>query len=101
MLLNAENYSKGFLIDEELMAGVTEHPAQPGSFVAFVLKLETGEYLGFEKYSTLDDALAAIDRIPRQWIYEKSGGCGEGACGEGHCGQGECKTSSCPKGIDH
>lgn len=99
MLLNAENYSKGFLIDEELMAGVTEHPAVPGSFVAFVLRLETGEYLGYENYATLGEALAAIDVIPRAWVYEKTAGCGEGACGEGHCGQGECGTGSCPKGL--
>jgi hypothetical protein len=98
MLLNAENYSKGFLIDEELMAGVTENPGAAGSFVAFVLRLETGEYLGYESYSTLDEALAAIGRIPRSWAYEKSSGCGEGACGESHCGQGECGTGSCPKG---
>ena len=98
MLLTEENYKKGFLIDEELMAGVTENPGETGSFVAFVLQLETGEYLGYEKFATLPDALGAIARIPREWAYEKTAGCGEGACGEGHCGEGECGTSSCPKG---
>lgn len=98
MLLNEQNYSKGFLVDEELMAGVTENPSSPGSFVAFVLRVETGEYLGFESYPSLGEALSAIDRIPRSWAYEKTSGCGEGACGKSHCGEGECGTSSCPKG---
>ena len=98
MLLNEENYKKGFLIDEELMAGVTEDPGAPGAFVAFVLRLETGEYLGYEKYPALSEALSALAGIPRDWTYENTAGCGNGACGEGHCGEGECGTSSCPKG---
>jgi hypothetical protein len=84
MLLNSDNYSRGFLLDGELMAGVTEHPERTGEFLAFVLRPETGEYLGYETYPALEGALTAINGIPRQWEYQKIGGCGDGEC-TGNC----------------
>ena len=98
--LNIENYSLGFLVDEELMAGVTQHPDQPNTFVAFVLQHSTGEYLGYQPYTSLDQALARINQIPRPWTFERiSGGCGGGKCGtkEGGCGGGGCKAGKCGK----
>jgi len=90
MLLTAENYSKGFLIDEELMGGVTQHPDQADLFVAFVLRHTTGEYLGYQPFAALDEALAAINQVQRPWQFEKVGGCGNGNCGEGQCKGGGC-----------
>ena len=109
--LTSENYSKGFLIDEDLMAGVTANsqadtsvktPAVASvlapekslegapektddlqSFSAYVLRHTTGEYLGFQNFPTLEEALFRINSIPRDWVYESSSGCG--ACGEGNC----------------
>jgi hypothetical protein len=99
--LNAENYSRGFLVDEELMAGVTQHPDQPDTFVAFVLQHSTGEYLGYQPYPSLDQALSRINQIPRPWTFERvGGGCAGGKCGtaEGGCGGGGCKAGKCGTG---
>jgi hypothetical protein len=93
--LTSENYRQGFLVDEELMAGVTEHPEQPGLYVAFVLHHTTGEYLGYQPFHELTEALTTINKIPRDWAFEKVGGCG-GCGGEGKCEGGKCGTKSCP-----
>ena len=96
--LNTENYSQGFLVDEELMAGVTQHPEQANTYVAFVLQHSTGEYLGYQPYTSLDQALDRINQSPRPWTFERiSGGCGGGKCGtgEGGCGGGGCKAGKC------
>ena len=95
--LNQENYSKGFLVDEDLMGGVTQDPVNSEIFVAFVLQHTTGEYLGYQPFPALEAALKTINQIPRSWTYERFGGCG--GCGEGgqcaigsngKCGQGKC-----------
>jgi hypothetical protein len=99
--LTLENYSKGFMIDEELMAGVTEHPEQRGLFVAFVLRHTTGEYLGYQPFEDLNEALGVINRISRPWKYDAAGGCGgcaggtcnkEGGGCPGSCAKGQCST---------
>ena len=101
MKLTADNYSKGFLIDEELMGGVTEHPEQKGAYMAYVLRHTTGEYLGYQPYENLDQALMAINTVERAWDYEKTSACGgfaDGACGKGMCSVakgGSCKMGSC------
>lgn len=97
MLLTPENYQKGFLVDDQLMAGISESPDNPGVFVAYVLDHESGEYLGYEPYPTLDGALAALNQIPRTWAYESVGcqGCknneGGGRCKIGGCGKKNAK----------
>ncbi|MEK6578037.1 MAG: hypothetical protein AABZ55_02310 [Bdellovibrionota bacterium] len=102
MQLTAENYTKGFLIDEDLMGGVTEDPENPGRFVAFVLRHSSGEYLGAQPFSTVIEALDAINKVKRDWKFEKSSGCGgckDGNCSskEGGCNGGGCKNGSCPQ----
>jgi hypothetical protein len=93
--LSTENYSQGFLVDQDLMAGVTQDPEKPGVYVAFVLQHSTGEYLGYQPFNELSQALQVINQIPRPWTFEKiSGGCGGGKCGEG----GGCATGSCAIG---
>ena len=82
MPLNRDNYASGFLVDDQLMAGVTEAESK-GAFTAFVLRPETGEYLGYRQFADLDEALESINRIPREWKYEAAGGCG--GCAEGKC----------------
>jgi len=100
MSLTLENYSKGFLMDEELMGGITESPEAPGTFVAFVLRHTTGEYLGYQSFTDLNEALATLNRVERPWMYEKTngcGGCGEGGgCAGGQCGKGACSKGACP-----
>ncbi len=81
--LTQSNYAKGFLIDDELMAGVTEHPKQLGLFVAFILEHQTGNYLHYQAFETLTQALDSLNKIPRPWSYESMGGCSEKGCKKG------------------
>ncbi len=89
--LTEQNYKKGFLVDEELMAGVTENPDSSGTYVAFVLRPETGEYLGYQVCITLHEALTLINQIPREWNYEGTSGCDGSKCSEGKCKGEGCK----------
>jgi hypothetical protein len=101
-LLNKDNYQKGFLVDEELMAGISEDSAHPGTYNAFVLRHTTGEYLGYQPFTDLEIALRSINQIPRSWVYEASGGCGGGNCGDGGCsveGGKACAGSACKSKI--
>jgi hypothetical protein len=99
----ADNYSKGFLIDEELMAGITEAKETPGTYTAFVVRHTTGETLGAEQFTNLFEALRAINTIPRDWTYEAVSKCGNGNCGSGGCGKnggcGKKAKSSCETGA--
>ena len=98
--LTPENYAKGFLIDDELLAGVAPDSEEPGRYLAFVLQHTTGEQVGAHRYESLDQALDAVNRIERGWAFEKAGGCGGGKCGSEKCGDagscGGCKTGACP-----
>lgn len=90
--LTSQNFDQGFLVDEELMAGVTESPEQPGHYSAYVLRHTTGEYLGHQAGLTLDQALAMINRIPRTWVFESTRGCDGSKCAEGKCKGEGCKV---------
>jgi hypothetical protein len=101
MLLNPSNYTQGFLVDEELMGGVSTHPEKAGRFIAFVIRHTTGEYLGCQPFDDLQQALHAINSVQRSWKFEKSSGCG--GCADGSCGkEGGCsrrqETGSCGLG---
>jgi hypothetical protein len=90
MQLNSENYRSGLLVDDDLMAGITDDTENPGQFIAFVLRHATGEHLGAWRFNAIDEALAAIHSINRPWKFEKtSGGCGDKGAGGG-CGKCEC-----------
>lgn len=99
--LNSDNYMQGFLVDDDLMAGVTPHPEKPDTYVAFVLQHATGEYLGYQPFPDLPSALKIINDIPRTWTYERLGGCGSGKCGKAgscdpaNCSAGKCNTGAC------
>src|SRR4051812_23200692 len=108
--LDSTNYAKGFLIDEELLGGISPHPEQEGSFLAYVIRHTTGEYLGCQPFGNLDDALAAINLVERSWHFEAAGGCGGGNCGTENGCKGEscslrkagegCAMGPCPMGHD-
>ena len=89
--LTEKNYRGGFLVDEELMAGVGQEEGGGTGFFAYVLRPETAEYLGYEIYPTLGEALEAINRIPRDWAFENMGG----GCGGEKCAEGKCKGEKC------
>src|SRR2546430_359329 len=94
-MLTRENFDRGVLIDEQLMAGVTRDRGNPANYVAFVLDYLSGEYLGHKQFEGLEPALGAINSIKRDWRYEASGGCGSGSCGaDGNCSKGSCARES-------
>jgi hypothetical protein len=95
--LTPENYQKGFLIDEELMGGVS---TMGSTHLAFVLRHTTGEYLGTQEHADLTAALKAINAVQRPWRYESSSECGGGACNEGNCGTGSCKKVLARLNVD-
>jgi len=84
----SENFKKGFLVDEELMAGITENPDTPGIFTAYVVRHTTGETLGNQEFSDLFEAIRTINDIQREWSFEAISKCGGGgSCGgSGKCG---------------
>ena len=86
--LTFENYQKGFLIDEELMAGVS--PLE-NTYLTFMIRHTTGESVGSQEFQNLDDALAVINSVKRDWKFESSSQCGGQSCAEGNCGTGSCK----------
>jgi hypothetical protein len=109
----ADNYKGGFLIDEELMAGISETTEAPGNFTAYVVRHTTGETLGVQTFNDLFEALRTINDIPREWAFESAskcgGNCAAGGCGKkgGGCGKtkssssetaaaSDCSTGSCP-----
>ena len=87
MLLTAQNYSKGFLIDDEFMAGISENPDQPGTYVSFVLNHLTGQYEHHQVFTDLAQALLSLNQVPRSWSFESTSGCTTG-CTQGLCGKG-------------
>jgi len=103
----ADNFKKGFLVDEELMAGITESPDAPGLYSAYVVRHTTGETLGNQQFTDLFEAIRTINGIQREWNYEAISKCGGGNCGNGKCAVGACgmkkdgaqdDSGSCPTG---
>lgn len=93
MKFTADNYQAGFLIDEELMAGITEVKEQPGTFTAYVVRHTTGETLGVQQFTNVFEAIRTINEIPRPWIFESVKRCASGNCNNGKCGaSGGCGT---------
>ena len=77
----ADNFKKGFLMDDELMAGISESAESPGVYTAFVVRHTTGETLGVGHYQNLFEAIRTLNDIPREWAYQAVSKCGGGGCG--------------------
>lgn len=95
----AENYKKGFLMDEELMAGIAESTESPGVFNAYVVRHTTGETLGSQNFNDLFEAIRTLNGIEREWNFAAISKCGGGNCGTGACNKegGGCgKKSKAP-----
>jgi hypothetical protein len=83
-----DNFRAGFLIDEELMAGITETEEAPGTYTAYVVRHTTGETLGTQQFTNPFEAIRTLNDIPREWTFEAISKCGSGNCGkEGGCGK--------------
>ena len=97
----ADNFLKGFLIDDELMAGISEVKEAPGTYSAFVVRHTTGETLGVQQFTDLFEAIRTLNGIPREWAYEAISKCGSGNCKSGSCGKegGGCGMKSVSSGT--
>jgi hypothetical protein len=87
LLLQPGNFERGFLVDDQWMAGISR---ETDGFLAYVVDHREGGLIARQTFSKLDDALAALNRLPRSWRFETTSGCS----GE-RCGEGKCKGSSC------
>jgi hypothetical protein len=106
MLLNAQNYKAGFLIDDEFIGGVTE--MADGLYSAYVSHYLTGETLAYQEFERVEPALEFLASLPQQWAFEAVGcsthakktssGCGTstaGTLGASESSIGGCKNCSC------
>jgi hypothetical protein len=82
-----DNYNKGFLMDEELMGGISEDREFPGTYQAFIVRHTTGETLGFRRFENLFEAIRTLNDVERAWEFTPVSKCGSGNCGSGNCGK--------------
>jgi len=96
-MLTLENWTKGFLLDDEWLAGVCEEESQgagaPAAYAAFIVSHETGNSVGYHVFRDLQTAMDSVNALPRSWKFESSSECGD--CGHGSedgegCGKGAC-----------
>ncbi len=97
MQLTTENYKKGFLVDDETIAGVTEMgEGSTPVFAAYVSHYLTGETYAYQEFEQVEEALAYLASYGRAWAYEavgcsaktgKSATSGCGSCSSGGCGK--------------
>jgi hypothetical protein len=97
--LEPQNYSKGMLINSQYMGGVSldplENHSEVKSYIAFVLELETSEFIEYQKFKNLDEACHFLNHWTQDWVFEATGGCGGDLCGkEGGCSPLGCKKFS-------
>lgn len=88
--LNEANYRKGFLVDDEVLAGISDDDG----FTAYIVNQCSGEFILNQTFSDLESAINTLNSIDRPWKYEATaGGCGGGNCSNGNCGKsgGGCK----------
>lgn len=89
--LTANNFSKGFLIDETYMGGVSE--LEDGRFAAFIIENETANYKTYQEFLSLSEALSFLNGMAQPWSFQKTAGCGSGACENGECRIGGCSKT--------
>lgn len=71
MLLNAQNYKNGFLVDDEVIGGITEMDG--GLFAAYISHYLTGETYAYQEFAQIDGALQYLASVPRAWVFESVG----------------------------
>jgi len=97
-ILHSGNWNRGFLMNSVWMAGISEN--DPGSlepWKAWVVSLETGGLLASTDYSSLQDALEQLNRLPgKDWTYEPTKSCSGEKCGPENCKGSACKIFKAP-----
>lgn len=95
MPLHKENYQRGFLIDDHWMAGVADDPDFPGCFLAYVVDHPSGEMISTHRFNSLEEALRALQRLNRRWVFQSTQNCGDDGCSGEKCGPDKCKREAC------
>ena len=86
--MTPQNFEKGMLIDHEWMGGISR---ESEGFSVFVVDHASGSVVAQQTFPMLDAAIDALNRIPRDWKYESTGGCSGDRCAEGKCKGTGCK----------
>ena len=105
MKYSTEDLKKGFIISDNHLAGIAQNnsPADPSvkhaNFTAYVLKLDTAEYILARDFELFDQAQLEIQKFLSQlnaekWTYEFVHDCA-GSCSGERCGTDRCKKESC------
>lgn len=100
MKLTLENSSKGFLIDDEWMGGLSEDPSFPEQVLAYIVDHRTGEAISSHRFSDKASAIEALNRVQREWRYQSTSGCSGEKCGPERCKKESCKIYSGPGSDD-
>lgn len=110
--LDRTNYAKGFLIDDEWMAGISLENSSGASesgqenlnplndtpkYFAFIINHLEGIQISSKYFDQLDDAIRTLNAVPRTWTYQSSSACGSGNCKGESCGA----FGSCNKKFYH
>ncbi len=88
---NLDNFTKGFLLDDELMGGISL--TENGEFNVYILRHATGEVLGSQTFPTASEAIRTMNQVDRPWSFEAINKCGD--CGPN--GGGSCQGKGCKK----
>ena len=90
-MLTLDNFENGFLVNDELIAGVTSMAG--GIFAAYVSNYSTGETLAFAEFDLPLKALEYLGKLTYDWKYE-SVGCSttKTSCSSGQCSGCKCAS---------
>lgn len=91
-MLTLENYKNGFLIDEEVIGGVTEMAG--GVYSAYVSHYLTGETLAYQEFNDAAQALEYLRAMKRSWKFEGVG-CGKISAPNSKSAGGSCRSGAC------
>lgn len=89
-MLTAQNFEKGFLVNETLMGGISQQ--ESGVYLAYIVDHEEGGLVYEHEFPTLDLALNALNSMEKTWAFESTKSCDSEDCGKPG---GGCKGSSC------
>lgn len=97
MKLTIKNYKNGFLVDDEVIGGVTEMAG--AVYSAYVSHYLTGETLAYQEFNAVQPALDFLGAMNREWEFEGVG-CGKISApalksAGGSCRSGACSSCAC------
>lgn len=94
--IDSHNFRKGFLVDDEWMAGI--HEVEEGKYYqAYIVNHLSGEPVAEHYFKDFNSALAALTAMDREWKFESISKCKDGSCRKigGNCAGDRCETCAC------